>query len=840
MKEKRLKLVFILLVLSNIIFAKTIQVTSPGANMDIQPNIQTAINSAVNGDIVILPAGQFTFTKTVTITKFVSIKGQGIGQTVLIRPETMTDASLAQVTMFRYNINSATSSGIVFSDMTLKSKKPSLKNGDGLSRATDMGVEFVKCMDFIVTRCRFEYFGNGAVSVIHEDNLASGVIYKNEFVHNAKGYDALGLGYGVVVYGINNSWITDPKFGSSNFIFIEDNFFDYHRHSVAGGGCGLYVFRYNEVRNNIAGNTAHAIDAHEARLEKGGNYYSTRAIEVYKNNIVNTMFKDGTSNVPDGTPIVAGKDPSWLVEVAICTRGGEALIHDNYIEGYRFGVGLVANNILTGAYPLAYQQGYLSALKYGESHTGVDSDKGSGDNYIWNDTYKSYAPTNSKCVYFYNYSASYIKAERDYHLYAKADYTTYTYPHPLRKETPTNSIVLTIQTTAVSCFGGTNGKAAVAATGGTGFTYSWSTTPVQTTSQATGLIAGTYTVTVKDANGNTKTATATVTEPTALVITTSSTPETCGQKNGTATVVASGDVPPYTYAWSNSQTTSKITNLPAGTYTVTVTDAINYCAKTAQVIVGKSSTPAAALTTKDVSCDKSSNGTAEVTVTDGEAPYTYSWNTVPVQTSRSASNLAEGKYEVTVTDAVGCITKKEATIVKAKPTFTLSTVKTDVSCPGCNDGSATVIVAGDPVAYRYVWNSLSNSSLATASSVAGLSVGGYTVTVTDNNGCTKLATTKINSPISTGISSLTEEKLDINIYPNPTVRAFSIMNDEFKPHESILVVLYNTEGKEVYSKVIIKEDTIAVDTENSLEPGIYIVVASSEDHMYKKRIIITK
>lgn len=840
MKENRLKLVFILLVLSNIIFAKTIQVTSPGANMDIQPNIQTAVNSAVNGDIVVLPAGQFTFTKTVNITKFISIKGQGLGVTVLIRPETMTDASLAEVSMFRYNINSTTSSGIVFSDMTLKSKKPSLVNGDGLSRANDMGVEFVKCMDFAVTRCRFEYFGNGAVSVIHEDNLASGVIYKNEFVHNAKGYDALGLGYGVVVYGVNNSWITDPKFGSSNFIFIEDNLFDYHRHSVAGGGCGLYVFRYNNVKNNIAGNTAHAIDAHEARLEKGGNYYSTRAIEVYNNNIVNTMFKDGTANCPDGTPIVAGKDPSWLTEVAICTRGGEALIHDNYIEGYRFGVGLVANNILTGAYPLAYQQGYLSAVKYGDAHTGVDADKGAGDNYVWNDTYKSYAPTNSKCVYFYNYSTSYIKSERDYHLYAKANYTPYTYPHPLRNETPASNMVLSIKTTAVSCFGGKNGTATVTATGGTGFTYSWNTNPVQTTAQATGLIAGTYTVTVKDATGSSKTATATITEPTALVITTSSTAETCGKKNGTATVVASGDVPPYTYAWSNSQTTSKITNLAAGTYTITVTDALNYCAKTAQVVVGSSNAPVAALTTKDVSCDKSANGTAEVAVTDGQAPYTYSWNTTPVQSTASAVNLKEGDYEVTVMDAAGCITKKSATVLKSKPAFNLSTVKTDASCAGCSDGSATVIVAGGLTAYKYVWNSISNPSLGAASSVAGLSVGNYSVTVTDNNGCSKQAVTSISSSISTGINSLTEEKLDINIYPNPTVSSFSITNDDFKAHESVLVVLYNTEGKEVYSKVIVKEDAIVVDTENSLEPGIYIVVASSEDHMYKKRIVVAK
>ena len=114
----------------------------------------------------------------------------------------LTDSDLREIGMFRFYPYSSASSGIVISDMTLRSKKPSLADGDGLSRSVDMGIELIKCVDFVVTRCRFEYFGNGAVSVLHEDNLARGLIYKNEFYHNAKGYDALGLGYGVVVYGL--------------------------------------------------------------------------------------------------------------------------------------------------------------------------------------------------------------------------------------------------------------------------------------------------------------------------------------------------------------------------------------------------------------------------------------------------------------------------------------------------------------------------------------------------------------------------------------------------------------------------------------------------------------
>jgi hypothetical protein len=413
-------------------FGKTIKIASPGTDANIQPAIQAAVKTAVSGDLIELPAGQFIVNSNVLVTKFISIKGAGLGKTILYRSEAATDDMLTNSAswrgIFRFDINSSAKSGIVVSDITFKSKKPSKVAGDGLSLAADIGIEMVNCVDFVITRCRFENFGNGAVSISHDDSIVGGLIFKNEFFHNVKGADGLGLGYGVVIYGANKKWITNPRFGSSNFIFIEDNVFEYHRHSIAAGGCGLYVFRYNTVKNNVAANTAHAIDAHEASLVSGDNYYSTRAIEVYNNNIVNTTFKDGTTNIKDGTIITTGKSVTLLVECAIRTRGGEAVIHDNYIEGYRFGVGLI--NTLKTTYPCSYQQGYLSGLKYGATHTGVDGDKANGDIFIWNDNFKLYNKTTDN-VYFYNYSPDYIKSERDYHLFAKAKYTPYTYPHPL-------------------------------------------------------------------------------------------------------------------------------------------------------------------------------------------------------------------------------------------------------------------------------------------------------------------------------------------------------------------------------------------------------------------------
>lgn len=423
-------------------FANIINVPSPGNNNDIQPKLQELADSAFSGDILVLPAGTFILNKSVVIRRFISIKGQGMSSTILYRSSSTPDNTLSNDPdwsgMFRFEINSSASSNITISDMYLKSKQPSVVDGDGLSRAADIGIKMLRCVDFVITRCRFDYFGNGAVSVYHDDVLARGLIFKNEFHHNVKGADGLGLGYGVVIYGTNQQWVSNPQFGSSNFIFVEDNLFDYHRHSIAAGGGGLYVFRYNTVNNNVAANTSHAIDAHSANLSGFENFYSTRAIEVYNNRIINTWFKDDSPAHAhaNGMPIEPGHSVSWLVEACIRPRGGEALVHHNYIKGFRFGVGPIAEGTLDSQYPDRYQVGYLSGTQYGSSHTGTYQSRGEGDLFIWVDTFDLYDINSSDNVYFYNYSPNNIVWERDYHVYSKAGYTPYTYPHPLRSIAP--------------------------------------------------------------------------------------------------------------------------------------------------------------------------------------------------------------------------------------------------------------------------------------------------------------------------------------------------------------------------------------------------------------------
>jgi hypothetical protein len=137
--------------------------------------------------------------------------------------------------------------------------------------------------------------------------------------------------------------------------------------------------------------------------------------------------------------------------------------------------------------------------------------------------------------------------------------------------------------TNANCFGGADGSIAITATGGIApYTYLWN--DGQTTATATGLIAAAYNVTVTDTNGCSFISGGSIGQPLAVALTTISVSDTSGASVGTALVVATGGIAPYTYSWSDGQTTDIATGLAMGTYTVTVTDA-NGCTETETVIV---------------------------------------------------------------------------------------------------------------------------------------------------------------------------------------------------------------------------------------------------------------
>ncbi|MBL4656600.1 MAG: gliding motility-associated C-terminal domain-containing protein, partial [Flavobacteriales bacterium] len=282
--------------------------------------------------------------------------------------------------------------------------------------------------------------------------------------------------------------------------------------------------------------------------------------------------------------------------------------------------------------------------------------------------------------------------------------------------------------TAVSCNGGSDGTASSTPSGGASpYQYSW--TDGQLTSTATGLIAGTYTVTVTDNNTCTNTATLTVTEPLGMGPSMSTVDQNCGASDGSATVTLSGGTAPFTYLWSNGQTGSSDTALLAGVYTVTITDGSG-CTDSLSAVVNGLGGPGLTTSSTDVSCNGTSDGSGTATASGGVAPYTYIWDDPGSQTTSSAGGLGGGTFNVSVSDTSGCIVIGTVTIIEPPP-IVLNLSSTAASC-GISDGAATVLAAGGTGSYSYLWSPAGG----TANPAVGLAGGIYTVVVTDSSGCT--------------------------------------------------------------------------------------------------------
>ncbi|HIL66835.1 MAG TPA: hypothetical protein EYG43_02980, partial [Flavobacteriales bacterium] len=219
-----------------------------------------------------------------------------------------------------------------------------------------------------------------------------------------------------------------------------------------------------------------------------------------------------------------------------------------------------------------------------------------------------------------------------------------------------------VSTANISCFGANNGSISATASGGAPpFQYSLGGALSQTSGTFTGLTAGTYSVDVTDANGCMIFQTVVITEPPALNITATVTNVSCfGMCDGSASVSVAGGTPPYSYSWSNGQTTPTIINLCAGTYACTVFDA-NNCISQSTVIVME---PAPLSISVDSTDETSAlnDGSATAIVMGGTSPYTYAWSNGG--TTNPQVNLAPGLYTVIVTDANGC-TISDATSVNA-------------------------------------------------------------------------------------------------------------------------------------------------------------------------------
>lgn len=260
---------------------------------------------------------------------------------------------------------------------------------------------------------------------------------------------------------------------------------------------------------------------------------------------------------------------------------------------------------------------------------------------------------------------------------------------------PTQLMMLPFMESGVSCYGGSDAVATALVNGGTPpYSFTWNTSPVQTTQTVSGLAAGVLTLSAMDANGCVTNGNIQITEPNQLVISPNINPVRCyGEENGAITAVVGGGTPAYFYNWSTSpsQTTPTAINLPVGNYQVTVTDG-NGCSGSASFTMTQPDTLIARASYTDAICSGESSGTATAIVSGGNGSYGYLWNSVPAQETQIATGLPAGIYLVTVYDPKGCVDTARAYIGQPQP-VPFPVAVHDSVCPGQN---ATMAAYADP------------------------------------------------------------------------------------------------------------------------------------------------
>jgi len=278
------------------------------------------------------------------------------------------------------------------------------------------------------------------------------------------------------------------------------------------------------------------------------------------------------------------------------------------------------------------------------------------------------------------------------------------------------------------------------------YIYAWSNGT--TASSVTGLVPGTYKVTITDNNTCTATDSVVVSAVnTPFTVTPTNGTTSCNSNTGVVSVSASAGTSPYSYLWSNTTTAASVTGLGAGSYHVTVTDH-NGCTTSASAAVSTPNGPTAVDTVTNLKCyNDSSIGAVAVTVTGGTNPITYAWSNGA--TSLSLTGVGAGTYTLTISDHNSCSYEVTATITQ--PTaLSLTGNATNILCNGASTGIVSINATGGTQPYVYHWNNGSDTTY-----ISGLPAGTYVAALVDSNLCTDTVSLTITQPTAISISFVT-------------------------------------------------------------------------------------
>ena len=362
--------------------------------------------------------------------------------------------------------------------------------------------------------------------------------------------------------------------------------------------------------------------------------------------------------------------------------------------------------------------------------------------------------------------------------------------------------------TNILCFGASSGAIDItAANGTTPYSYAWTGIGVvKTDEDQTGLAAGSYSVSVTDANSCiSPTLQVTITETSALSgsITSQTDVSVFGGNDGTVIIEESGGTAPYLYKIDGGayQTFGAFGNLSAGSYTVTIQDN-SLCTFNVAVTIGQpaSTLSGSIITITNVACSGTSTGGVTVAGSGGVTPYEYKLDAGSYQSSGIFGTLTAGSYVVTIRDASLATFDLSFTITQPSAAVGVSvTSQTNVLCYGSNTGSITVTGSGGLLPYKYKLNA---GPYQDSGDFGSLTIGSHSVTVQDANLCTTIIPVTITGP---DLISITYTKEDVSC---PDVADGKI-------------TLTITGGTEPYS--VIWSDGVTIVDRNNITAGTYSV-----------------
>jgi gliding motility-associated-like protein len=290
-------------------------------------------------------------------------------------------------------------------------------------------------------------------------------------------------------------------------------------------------------------------------------------------------------------------------------------------------------------------------------------------------------------------------------------------------------------------------------TGGTlPYTYNWLLGNASGANPTT-LLSGSYVLEVTDSNGCRVIDSIILLQPSAITIQTAVTDVACfGDSSAQVQTTINGGILPYTLLWSNGANTPTISNLVAGSYTLTLIDN-NNCSLTSTSTINQPDSISLAVSIKKVSCDNKSDAAFYIAPSGGVAPYRIEWSNGLI--SDTVKNLSTGEYQITVTDMNGCV-KVQHIYIDSVPPIQLSGLTKNITCKPLTDASIDLSVAGGTSSFNFKWSNKANTE-----DVSNLSVGFYSVTVTDANGCKDTASFSIKNDSLFAIQTIDAQVIEL-------------------------------------------------------------------------------